>query len=72
MYIDECDGVLYKYTKLALVQDTVKSLKLESTSTEVIVIRAKVKCISNTSGMLDKSLNVRFKSITLLQHKKNC
>lgn len=44
----------YKYTKLALVQGTVKSLKTESPSAEMIVIKTKVRCISNTSGMLGK------------------
>lgn len=70
MSIDKCDGVLYKCTKLALVQGTVKSLKSESTSVELIVIRADVRCISNTSGRLGKSLNVQFKSNILLQPQK--
>lgn len=70
MCIHKCDGVLYKYTKLALVHGRVKSLKTESTSAEMIVKRAKVRCISNTSGMLGKSLNIQFKNNILLQHKK--
>ena len=45
------------------MQDTGNCLKTASTSVEIIVRRAKVRHISNTSGMLSKSLNVQFKEV---------
>lgn len=45
-----------------MVQDTGNCLKITSTSVEIIA-RAKVRHISNNSGMLSKSLDVQFKEV---------
>lgn len=50
MCIEKHDGVLCKNKKLALVQGTVKTLKTQSTSAEMIVIRSKSDALTTPLG----------------------